>query len=616
MSNILGGLYSFGDSLKRNVKDFARSPDGYLAQTADELRRRMRTEPEKVVMDAANLGPLGSLAGVIKQKGGNWLSGSVEDALRGLRREGLSLEDIALAQSRIDEALAGNAGVVSPEYVARANERLSGERGKHALNSWIDQKLAKYVKNVMATPEDPIRLLADKWSEEKAVMVAQAQAKLSGLNAKTQKLMEARGVPEEYLTRHRQDVLNAEKELALIEARGGLHYTPEPGPSMMARRVRSDAKMPLEGVGVSDLARDWESASDSMLRVFTPLDIASRVTSIGNSPLMERALKSKEWVTKLPKNTPIYDARPGVMDAETGFPHLIDELSNALNPQSGLPQHLLIDPNDLSKINIPQAVRRVDEINAYRATQKAEADALRANNAATVLHKEYPDDPRGMRWVELKAPEPSGNPADAWNGNSPDVLLKDALKYEGDTMQHCVGGYCDDVASGRSRIYSLRDAKGQPHVTIEMRPPQGFAGKKSREEYEAWLRTHATPHGEKEIQEALMELDKGGAWDPSILQIKGKQNRKPNDEYLPFVQDFIRNGKWSDVRDLENAGMQRAQDYLSRDQIEHLGLKGGEVDTIEGFNQLLDSLGTPDFASGGKVDGRTGGTRIRNAEES
>jgi hypothetical protein len=149
-----------------------------------------------------------------------------------------------------------------------------------------------------------------------------------------------------------------------------------------------------------------------------------------------------------------------------------------------------------------------------------------------------------------------------------------------------------------------------------MRPPQGFAGKKSREEYEAWLRTHATPHGEKEIQEALMELDKGGAWDPSILQIKGKQNRKPNDEYLPFVQDFIRNGKWSDVRDLENAGMQRAQDYLSRDQIEHLGLKGGEVDTIEGFNQLLDSLGTPDFASGGKVDGRTGGTRIRNAEES
>ena len=34
-------------------------------------------------------------------------------------------------------------------------------------------------------------------------------------------------------------------------------------------------------------------------------------------------------------------------------------------------------------------------------------------------------------------------------------------------MGHCVGGYCDDVASGQSNIYSLRDAKGKPSVTIE-----------------------------------------------------------------------------------------------------------------------------------------------------
>ena len=37
-------------------------------------------------------------------------------------------------------------------------------------------------------------------------------------------------------------------------------------------------------------------------------------------------------------------------------------------------------------------------------------------------------------------------------------------------MGHCVGGYCDDVYEGRSRIYSLRDAKGEPHVTIEVQP--------------------------------------------------------------------------------------------------------------------------------------------------
>ena len=48
--------------------------------------------------------------------------------------------------------------------------------------------------------------------------------------------------------------------------------------------------------------------------------------------------------------------------------------------------------------------------------------------------------------------------------------LGDALKYEGDTMGHCVGGYCPDVLEGHSRIFSLRDAKGEPHVTVETKP--------------------------------------------------------------------------------------------------------------------------------------------------
>ena len=41
-----------------------------------------------------------------------------------------------------------------------------------------------------------------------------------------------------------------------------------------------------------------------------------------------------------------------------------------------------------------------------------------------------------------------------------------------------------------------------------------------------------------------------------IQQIKGKQNLAPKDEYLPFVQDFVRNnplgGSWTDVGDLRN----------------------------------------------------------------
>ena len=42
---------------------------------------------------------------------------------------------------------------------------------------------------------------------------------------------------------------------------------------------------------------------------------------------------------------------------------------------------------------------------------------------------------------------------------------------------------------------------------------------------------------------------------PRISQIKGKSNRAPNEEYLPYVQDFVKSGQWSDVGDLQNTGL-------------------------------------------------------------
>jgi hypothetical protein len=46
-----------------------------------------------------------------------------------------------------------------------------------------------------------------------------------------------------------------------------------------------------------------------------------------------------------------------------------------------------------------------------------------------------------------------------------------------------------------------------------------------------------------------------GPMPESIVQIKGKQNAAPKKEYLPFVQDFVRSGEWSDVGDLRNTGL-------------------------------------------------------------
>jgi hypothetical protein len=58
-----------------------------------------------------------------------------------------------------------------------------------------------------------------------------------------------------------------------------------------------------------------------------------------------------------------------------------------------------------------------------------------------------------------------------------DVRTPDALSLEGNIMGHCVGGsnYCNAVAKDTTKIISLRDKKGLPHVTIQLeKTPEGF----------------------------------------------------------------------------------------------------------------------------------------------
>jgi len=245
-----------------------------------------------------------------------------------------------------------------------------------------------------------------------------------------------------------------------------------------------------------------------------------------------------------------------------------------------LPKNLLIDPKDLNKMTMTDVVDKVSDINAWRATQKAEANQILANNEATVLHKEYPD---GYKWVKLTKPKldvleknlPEGyklRKSDApfehqrwqvvdeqglsaaeyvkanFNSRVPDPKLKalenffdkksneklkEALKYEGDTMQHCVGSYCEDIASGSTQIFSLRDSKGMPHTTIEVVPSRS---------------------------NTIKQMNEGNPTDFDIEQIKGRRNEAPEEEYLPFVLDFLNSGKWGKVKDIEFYGVVDLQD--------------------------------------------------------
>lgn len=416
---------------------------------------------------------------VIKEKGGNWMSGSAEKAVGPLLQKGMINNreipygpefDVAIRQ-RIEDlkqaasqpGYQGGAGRVA-EHLERnlENPRVN----EAAINKWVQSNLTNYIKKEMATPEDPVRRLAEE---------------------------------------------------------GIVHIPSEQVGTNRYKAPDRRATMGGEQLGQSDAAKAWEDASDVSLR-------ASRIRDLSGD-------YKEPWMANADPSTKIYS--PGrEMDA-LGFDHIVDVLREDLAAGR-------IRPEQLSKVSMEQAVRRTYEYDQEKARKIAEAQ-IKITEGMPV-HKEYPE---GYKWIELNQPKdlPEGwkesavvgtyyDEAGNFQRHPREKILEDALKYEGDTMGHCVGGYCPDVLEGRKRIYSLRDAKGEPHVTIEVQPMRGS----ELGRYAADL-----PEGEDVATMKNPPL--------KIVQIKGKGNRAPKEEYLPFVQDFVKGGKWSDVGDLSNAGL-------------------------------------------------------------
>lgn len=485
--------------------------------------------------------PLLSMAqpmSVVKPKGGQWLSGSVENALSGLipkagamGRSAVSVMD-ELNRTYPPESLAS----MSPETRALIENAFSRLVPQTAIQNWIEGPLTKYVKTRMASPEDEVRKLAEQ----------------------------------------------------------GILHVP---PGELNVNLENFLKYPLGEVrSKTPSGQSWEGASD---------------IKIGSIPSSQYPGQSSYKLDE-----------PRHIGEDLGFRHLIDELRNALNPESGLPRHLQLTPEAMKNLSMEKAVRRVHDINDWRAAQQVEANRQIAEKASIVReypHSEETPNPKGLRWVELKEAEaklpegytihpdpknegyvtivdPQGRIAmggaterealGLLNRQERRQALQDQLKYEGDVMGHCVGGYCDDVLSGNSRIFSLRDAKGEPHVTVEVAP----AGRGINR----WV-----PGGEEPGTQ------------PSIVQIKGKGNAAPKDEYQPFVQDFIKNSPlgtgWADVGDLQNAGLRRTRDIwndLERAKIKEAGHDIGDFASPEDKARIGravwgDAWGL--YASGGSV---------------
>lgn len=550
------------------MPELNQTPTGKAFTTAGQLGGGFYTGPGSPLRVAAALPSAVSRAGrdflmstspvnVVKPKGGNWMTGSVERVVNPMQQTVLNETGL--------QNLAERAGVDVSESV-RARQLPEA-----AMNRWLETKLGKYIKNEMGTPEDPVRALAE---------------------------------------------------------RGVLHVDPE----QLNFRPELHGRFMSEGqtaVAQSPAAKSWEGASD---------------LTVGQMPagqlLQQGYAEQMPWLAKVPPETPVYMPSQSGMADDLGFGHLVDELRNAVNPESGLPANLRLKYQDLEKVTVPQAVERVAKINEWRAAQKAEADMARAMGPATQVVKEYPE--QGFKWVELRAPKETGRkisveksemdlPPDmdqrqmrevaedmafdegldegtqAFDDFVRDMMtdfnrkkkvemdesykaLEDALKYEGETMGHCVGGYCPDVVEGRSKIYSLRDKKGQPHVTIEVQPGRKLTEKDMPDDVRDMLSEQYGDASREEFEAAVQQYLQSRSVPDAIVQIKGKANRAPKEEYLPAVQDFVRSGNFGKVGDLQNTGLIDIQDPNA--VLRALGKVSPERNiqqAIDNFNAAVDS---------------------------
>jgi hypothetical protein len=525
-NGLLGGLNAFLENkrrvAKRQLSDLASSPADFAAMTAPRWREGFEEQlgrPESGA-DFMTPGPLGALAGVIKAKGGNWLGRSVEDAI---------------------DPLLERLGEVRPERLAQLqaiNPAIRNDGTGQALYNWIEGPLSKYIKRDMATPGDPVRALAE------------------------------------------QDILHVAPDQLNFNER------------MMGRHLGRDEDDIWKYMGQSNTAKMWEGVTDNSI-------FAHKAGPLQGEPA---ALEINPWLSKVDPESQVHSiADRQNLGEDLGFNHLVDELRNALIPDSGLPQNLLLRPEQMQQMGMEKAVRHVDAINKWRANQQVEMNKGLADKAQVI--REYTENnPKGLKWTELK-----GKSSDEHRAITEDQIRKDfpgleqtnptkfnefvkdemhatrisvneelekQLKYEGDQMGHCVGGYCPDVVEGRSRIFSLRDAKGQPHVTVEVDPnlidmsdfTGGFVrGKMNQDEaIKAIKELNTSGKMMGDISDWVKPIIKDGLGIPKVQQIKGKGNAKPKDDYLPFVQDFVKNNplgaKWSDVRDLSNTGLRRGPD--------------------------------------------------------
>jgi hypothetical protein len=399
-----------------------------------------------------------------------------------------------------------------------------------ALNQWVDTKVRKYLRNQAGTEADPILKTIE-----------------SGVEHNFQPTM---GDTKYSVRNKRLQVGKPEAGIANTELGKEFEYKID---SMFEPKSSKDIKeilnSPMEFADPATAKR----RKASLLRVEQDLPISD-----------EKDLDALMLINQIPDKN-VYTLSGTNITERLGLNHVSDVLMEDL--QTGK-----LRPEQLNQMSIEKAIRRAAEYDAEKTKAMAKANASSVEGMP--IPKAYDD---GYKWVELK------------HDTDPKRTEK-ALKSEGEMMGHCVGGYCPNVESGEIKIFSLRGPDGKSHVTIEARPQfsmtlwrnanlDAINSNPKLKEYDFNMVSLDNDHKygyrmtERDyVTEMTKEMKKLGinpVEPPSYMelhQVKGKQNKRPDDKYQSYISDFIKNNPTKHeivlVEELHNTNLMNVQDVV------------------------------------------------------
>ena len=209
----------------------------------------------------------------------------------------------------------------------------------------------------------------------------------------------------------------------------------------------------------------------------------------------DRHPKLKKWLQSNVRNWILKSApaTPSVLQTTEGLPDWLKH-GDAVAVDLEKLQELVPSVIDYVEYSLEQkpnlALRNLGFAQAIKNSEAWHKKLANKKQKSTVepgskVVMEFPD---GYFWVELAS--------------------DNSMKNEGARMGHCVGdgGYHRLYLLGKITIYSLRDSKNEPHITMDVDPSTD-----------------------------------------TVSQIKGKANTEIKPEYLPYLFEFLKKNKWSKI---------------------------------------------------------------------